>query len=155
MAFTPTTALPGTAQTGFTSPVYNLAADVSPFPNAKQWYVSTIGGTQSGVLAHTVASPFTISVFKPIVAKVMRALNAMGIATGKVPKNVYKVITRKGVLPLAGQPYEVMVITTTFEVPAGADIADQNNVRAGCSAHFGVLLDQSANMGNNVLQNVI
>jgi hypothetical protein len=65
-----------------------------------------------------------------------------------VPSNTYKLITRKGVLPLAGQPSKTMLVTTIIEVPAGSDTADAANVRAALSAHIGTLSQQSAGIGD-------
>jgi hypothetical protein len=72
-----------------------------------------------------------------------------------VPRNVYKLITRKGVLPLAGQPYATMLITTIIEVPAGADTADAANIRAGLSMHIGSLSQQSAGSGDSAVSGII
>jgi len=68
--------------------------------------------------------------------------------------NVYKVITRKGVTPLAGQPSRTLLITTSIEVPAGADTADAPNVRAALSAHIGTLSQQSAGIGDTGVSGV-
>jgi hypothetical protein len=72
-----------------------------------------------------------------------------------VPKNVYKHITRKGVLPLAGQPYAMMVITTTYEVPAGADTADAANVKAAIAFHAGSMSQIAVGMGDTVLSGTL
>jgi hypothetical protein len=72
-----------------------------------------------------------------------------------VPTNTYKLITRKGVLPLVGQPYKVMVITTTIDVPAGADTADAANIRGALSAHAGGLVQQSAGFGDLTINGVL
>jgi hypothetical protein len=74
---------------------------------------------------------------------------------GTVPKNTYKTITRKGVLPLAGQPFAVMNITTTIDVPAGADTADAANIRAALSAHIGALTQQSAGLGDLTVSGIL
>jgi len=155
MTFALSTPITGTAQTGFTAPTYTLVADNPPANNAKQWAVTALGGTQTGVVAHSVAAPFTVSQFKPQNLQVLKPLNAVSGQLDKVPTNVYKTITRKGVLPLAGQAYRNMVITTIIELPAGADTADAANVRAGLSAHFGALSQQSAGLGDAVIQGLI
>ena len=69
--------------------------------------------------------------------------------------NVYKVITRKGVLPLAGQPLKTMIITTIIEIPAGADTADAPNVRAAESAHFGVVSQVSSGIGDTTVSGIL
>lgn len=112
-------------------------------------------GTQTGVIAHSVAAPFTLSMFRPKVFNYLKPVNAITGVLGAVPMNTYKVITRKGVLPLAGQSYKNMVVTTTIEVPAGADIADANSIRSALSAHIGLLSQQSAGVGDSVLNGVL
>jgi hypothetical protein len=72
-----------------------------------------------------------------------------------VPTNTYKLITRKGVTVLAGQPYKVMTMQTVTDVPAGADTADAPNVRACYSAHIGGLQQQSAGAGDLAINGVL
>jgi hypothetical protein len=95
-----------------------------------------------------VAAPFTINATRPANLKVLSNPNPVTGVIANIPKNTYKIITRKGVLPLAGQPYATMVITTTVDVPAGADLADFPNVKAALSAHFGAVAQQSAGVGD-------
>lgn len=145
----------GAAQTGFTSPTYTLTLDTAPDVNGKQWAVSALGGTQAGVTTHTVAAPFTITFTRP---KVFRVLGKPNPTTGlikEVPMNTYSVLTRKGVLPLAAQPYVNCMIKTTISIPAGADTADPANLRAALSAHFGAVYQQSAGQGDTVVSGII
>jgi hypothetical protein len=72
-----------------------------------------------------------------------------------VPRNSYKLITRKGVLPLAAQPYVNAQITTIIDVPAGSDTADAANIRAMLSAHIGALSQQSAGAGDTAVSGII
>jgi hypothetical protein len=69
--------------------------------------------------------------------------------------NTYKFITRKGVLPLAGQAYKVAVITTTADIPAGSDTADAANIRGALSCHFGLISQQSAGFGDMTVNGVL
>lgn len=150
-----TSPITGAAQTGFTSPTYTLTADIAPSPTGKQHAVTALGGTQAGVTTHSVAAPFTISAFKPASLK---GLGTPNVATGiiaNVQNNTYKVITRKGVTVLAGQPLRTMIITTTIDVPAGADLADAPNVRAALSAHGGVIAQQSAGIGDTAVSGIL
>lgn len=139
MAITLPASITGAAQTGFTTPGYTLTVDNPPDLNAKQSAVSAVTGTQAGVDAHSVARPFTCSVFRPKSFNVLGKPNPITGLITSVPRNIYKIITRKGVYPLAGQPSVVAVVRTEIEVPAGADIADPANVRAMLSAHIGLL----------------
>jgi hypothetical protein len=155
MAITITSPVAGAAQTGFTSPTYTLTGDLAPDNNGKQNAVTALGGTQAGVTTHSVASPFTITAIRPKVFKSLGAINPVTGALKNVPRNVFKILTRKGVLPLAGQPYQTLLISTTIEVPAGSDTADAPNIRAALSAHIGSLTQQSAGIGDTSVSGVI
>lgn len=155
MTITVTSPITGAAQTGFTAPTYTLTADLAPDNNGKQNAVTAIGGTQTGVTTHSIASPFTITAIR---AKVFKFLGKPNPTTGlvkDVPRNVTKVLSRKGVLPLAGQPFATMLISTSIEVPAGSDTADAANVRAALSAHIGALSQQSAGIGDTSVSGII
>lgn len=148
MTYSVTSPVTGSAQTGFTTPTYTLVTDVAPDSNGKQHAVSAIGGTQTGVDVSSVSRPFTATFIRP---KTLKSLGAMNPVTGvisNIPRNTYKLITRKGVLPLAGQPSQTMLVTTIIEVPAGSDTADAANVRAALSLHLGILSQQSAGIGD-------
>jgi hypothetical protein len=145
----------GGAQTGFTSPTYDWVEDIAPDNNGEQFAIDTIGGTQSGVTVHSVSSPFTISVFRPKTFKSLPVVNPVNGALPSVPRNVYKVITRKGVIPLSGQAAVPMLVVTEISVPAGSDTADPANVQAALAAHIGALSDQSAGLGDTLLTGVL
>lgn len=155
MTITVTSPITGTAQTGLTAPTYTLTADVAPSINGKQHAVTALGGTQAGVTVHSVAAPFTITAFRPQNLQGLGKAHPVTGVIAKVPMNSYKVITRKGVLPLAGQPYKNMIATTTIDVPAGADLADAPNIRACLSAHIGTLSQQSAGIGDTSVTGIL
>jgi hypothetical protein len=156
MSLTVSSPVTGGAQTGFTSPTYTIAVDTAPTSAGKQYAVTAIGGTQTGVdTASSPSKPFTITLSRPAVLRTVGAIDPVTGALRSVPRNTYKVITRKGVLPLAGQPAVVFPITTTLDVPAGADIADLANVRAALSLHIGALTQISASMGDTLGTGVI
>lgn len=146
MSFAPSSPISGSPVTGLTSPTYTLTSDNPPSPQGKQYYVSALGGTQTGVVPHSASRPFTLSAFKPAALQQLGAIVPSTGALSRVPVNTYKWITRKSVVPLSGQPGRVMVITTTAEVPAGADTADAVNVAAGFSAH-GALISGANTQG--------
>lgn len=155
MSFALTSPITGQPQTGLTSPTYTHVSDSAPDITGKQVAVTALGGTQTGVTTHSMSSPFTLTFFRP---KVFRFLGKPNPVTGlikDVPRNTFKLITRKGVLPLAGQPFQNMQITTTIDLPAGADTADAANVRAALSAHFGALVQQSAGVGDTTVSGVV
>lgn len=145
----------GGAQTGFTTPGYSTTVDTPVDVNSKQVAVTAITGTQAGVDAHSVARPFTISATRPKQFQVLGKPNPVTGVIGAVPRNTYKVLSRKGVTVLAGQPAQVAVIRTEIEVPAGSDIADPASLRAAISAHIGVLTAISAGLGDTLVNGVM
>jgi hypothetical protein len=155
MAFAPSSPVTGSAQTGLTSPTYLIAWDSNPDSNGKQVYVTNLGGTQPGVLAHSVAAPFTGSMFRPKTLKVLAPVNPVTGVLRSVPMNTYKAITRKGLLPLAGQSYKTGMIKTELDIPAGADLADPLSIRAMISFHIGLLTQISDALGSTVTTGTI
>lgn len=149
MAVSLSSPVTGAAQTGLTSPTYTVAADSNPENHAKQWYVSATGGTQTGVTTHSVSSPFTVSFWRPKAFKMINWVSGLvGGQVRAVPRNTYKVITRKGVTPAADQAPQVLLVVTTIDVPAGAESFDSANVRAALSLHLGSLAQQSSGLGD-------
>jgi hypothetical protein len=151
-----TSPITGSAQTGLTSPTYTTVTDTAPAASpGKQQAVTALGGTQTGVTTHSVASPFTLNFTRPSNLRVLGSPNPVTGVITQVPTNTYKLITRKGVIPLAGQPYKVATFTTTLDVPAGSDTADPANLRAALSAHIGALIQQSAGFGDLTISGVL
>lgn len=138
MAFIPSSPVIGANSTVLATPSYTIAADTPPAPNAKQYYVSALGGTQTGVTPHSVSSPFTGTMFRPSSLKTLSPLNNQG-ALPSVPMNSYAVLTRKGVIPLSGQAVRTLPIRTSLDIPAGADTADPISIAAAISFHIGLL----------------
>lgn len=151
MSFAPTSPITGSAQALLTSPTYSHATDSVPDTNGKQVYVTALGGTQTGVLAHSVAAPFTLSMFRPKALKTLAPVNPVTGVLRNVPMNTYKVLTRKGVIPLAGQSHKTAVIRTELDIPAGSDLADPVSIQAAISAHIGLLTQISSAIGTSVL----
>ncbi len=156
MSISWSTPITGSAQTGLTSPTYTTTTDTAPPGNpGKQVAVTALGGTQTGVTTHSVAAPFTLNFTRPATLRVLGSPSPVTGVIANVPTNTYKLITRKGVLPLTGQPFRTMNITTTIDVPAGADTADAQNIRAALSAHIGALTQQSAGFGDLTIAGVL
>lgn len=150
-----TSPVTGSAQTGFTAPTYTLTTDIAPDINGKQWAVTALGGTQTGVTVHSASSPFTISVFRPKVYKALGTPNPTTGVISNVPKNTYKFIVRKGMVPLAGQNPQVMVATLTMDVPAGADTASPAEIRGALSALIGSVTQISAGLGDTEVTGIL
>jgi len=155
MSFAPSTPIAGAAVTGFTAPTYTIVTDVAPSINGKQFAVSAIGGTQTGVDVNTVSKPFTITFFRPAVLRSLPAANPVTGVIKAIPSNTYKLITRKGAQPASNQPSQICRITTTIEVLAGCDTFEPEDVKAMISAHFGVGYAQAAGISDTVLSGVI
>jgi hypothetical protein len=69
--------------------------------------------------------------------------------------NQYTVLTRKGVLPLAGQPFAIAMVKTIISIPAGSDTADSEDLRAMLSAHIGSLSQVSSGIGDTVVNAIL
>lgn len=155
MSYSPASPVTGGAQTGFTTPTYTLVSDVAPDTNGKQHAVSAVSGAGNTPEIHSVSSPFTATFVRPKVFKTLGKANPVTGVINSVPRNAYKLITRKGVLPLAGQPQTTAMVTTIIEVPAGSDIADAVSLRAMMSLHVGILSEQSAGIGDSTTTGII
>lgn len=156
MSFTVTSPVTGGAQTGFTSPTYTIVVDTAPSQTGKQYAVSAIGGTQAGVDSSSSPSrPFTVTLSRPPVLRQLPSLNAVTGILGNVPRNTYKISVRKGVTSLANQVAQVMTMTLSLDVPAGADTADAANIRAALSLLIGTLNQDSASIGDTLVTGVI
>lgn len=146
----------GATATGYlTTPTYTVVSDLAPSPNGKQYAVTALGGTQTGVDVSSVAKPFTITMFKPALLKQVPVVNPVTGVLPAVGRNVFKVITRKGVLPLSGQSAVTMLVETVISVPAGAGDADPNSVAAALSLHIGALSEQSNELMDTVKSGVV
>lgn len=152
MAISLSSPVTGAAQTGFTTPSYTVALSGNPPEiNAKEYVVTALGGTQANVAVHSVTRPNKWTWWVP---KVFRFLGKPHPVTGLVssfPRNTFSAVTTKGVLVLAGQPYQNMVVKTIIDVPAGAETADPENVRAALSLHIGALSQVSAGVGDTTI----
>jgi hypothetical protein len=154
MAINLSSPVTGSLQTDFTAATYTVVSDLAPDSNGKQYAVTALGGTQVGVSAHTVSKPFTFTAVRPKQFKNLGQPNPVTGVISNVPRNRWKFITRKGVSPESGQPNQIMLISTTVEVPAGSDLADPEDLRAALSLHFGALTQLSAEIGNSAVSGV-
>lgn len=155
MSITPSSPITGQPQTGLGSPTYTVVTDTAPTPSGKQVVVTALGGTQTGVTVHSVASPFTLNFTRPANLRVLGQPSPITNVVSNVPINNYGLLSRKGCTVLAGQAIRVMEIRTIIGVPAGADTADAPNVRAALSAHLGYLVQQSAGFGDMAINGVL
>lgn len=149
MSFALTSPVTGGAQTGFTSPTYTVVADNNPGNNGKQWLVTAVGGTQTGVTVHTASDVFTISAWKPLSYKVAQFVSTTIFK--RPPRNLYKIIVRKGLLVNTNFPKDIGILTMSFELPAGSETLDAANIRALVSAAVGAFNQVSAGWGDSLV----
>jgi hypothetical protein len=138
------------AYTGLTNPTYTIAADQAPV-NGKQYVVTTLGGTQTGVEVSAASNPFTLLFTRPAVLRGLPPLNVSG-QLANVPKNVWAVTLNKGVDVLSGQPKQIFKIRTEFALPAGADLADPESVRAAICAYAAALWESGNDLADSMIQ---
>jgi hypothetical protein len=138
MSFSPSSPVTGAAVTGLTSPTYTLTAATASAANVKQYYVSALGGTQTGVTTHSVGSPFAIAMSVPLVTQVASFFSSLTGFKGKNPLNRYVIKVVKGCTPATGAPPQIMTMRMEIDVPAGAENIDAVNVAAALSLIGGV-----------------
>jgi hypothetical protein len=149
-----TSPVTGAAETGLTNPTYTFVADVAPDVNGVAKAVTALGGTQTGVEVSSPSNPFTMLVTRPKSLRTLPSLLANG-QLPSVPKNVWTISLRKGVDVLSGHPKQIMLCKMEISVPAGADTADPESVRAALSMFIGALDQQSSGLGDSLVQGVL
>lgn len=144
----------GSAQTGLTTPTYTVSVDVAPDVNGKQWAVTALGGTQTGVTSHSISSPFTYTYSRP---KTFKSLPPIGTNQqyANVPNNLHTQLIRKGVSIAANQLPRIATCRIEVSIPAGADTYDAPNVRALLSMAIGSLTQLSAGIGDTTISGVM
>lgn len=134
----------GSAVNLLTSPTYTLTSDYAPQGHlGRQWAVSALGGTQTGVTIHSISSPFTVTFLRPSILKALGQPGANGVITN-IGKNVWELLIRKGATPAANQNDMVNMIRVTFDVKAGTETYDGPEVEAMISCLAGVLAANAA-----------
>lgn len=155
MSWSPSSPLTGASQTGLTSPTYTLSSDVAPDNNGTQHAITALGGTQTGVEAHSVSKPFTLTALRPKVFKTQGPANQVTGYVSQVPMNRFTYITRKGVEVSSQGQVKTAIVRTIIEVPAGADVNDPESVRAMLSCHIGALSNQSSGVGDSQIDGLL
>jgi len=137
------TTITGATVTGLTLPTYTATSMPAPDVNGKQYSISALGGTQTGVLVHSISNPFTITQWLPKILKTLTQLTSTTGLLKKVPINTHKVVVRKGLIPAAGYNATPADITIAVNIPAGAETFDAQNMAALFSCAAGVLNAQA------------
>jgi hypothetical protein len=154
MSLVLSTPVTGGAQTGFTTPAYVLTTDVAPTINGRQYIVSGLTGTQTGVRTHAVSDPFRVTLSRAATLKPLPPVNPITLRYGNIPKNTHSIIVGKGVNVAANQQPEVLNIRCYLDIPAGSDSYDSPNVRAACSLMSGVWTQIPAGIGDTCVTGV-
>lgn len=156
MSVSLTSPVAGSAQTGFTSPSFTIAADLAPNAYSKQYAVTAAGGTGlSTVDPHSASSPFTITFSRPQNVRSAPIPNPVTGVMANSPRNTYSVIVRKGEKPGSGQSAQVAVLRCDLAVVAGADVTEPDDVRAALSFLLGALTQVSAGLGDTLINNLL
>jgi hypothetical protein len=155
MAISPSSPVTGGAQTGLTSPTYTIVEDQYGNGRSKQYAVTALGGTQNGVDIHSISNPFTLTFERPANYRLLGGVNPVTGVLGTVPRNTFKVRVRKGVVPLTDQNAVPELLECSFAVPAGADTADPESIRAGLSLLIGALWAESADIGDALVNGIM
>lgn len=148
----------GSAQTGLTSPAFTILADQPPNASTgKQWNISAYTGTGNLPRVHAISDPFTILFERPGVLKALTLalLNAVTGIYGKVPDNVYRVFTRKGVNIAANNLPRVAFVDCRISVPAGAEAYNPVDVRGMLSLFIGAITQVSAGLGDTTVSGTL
>jgi hypothetical protein len=155
MTIAVTSPVTGSAQTGLTSPTYTIVSDTPPNINSKAYAVTALGGTQTGVDIHQASKPFQLIVQRPANIRVAPLPNVVTGVMPTSPRNVYTVMVRKGAIPLAGQAPQILMLRCDFSVAAGQDLAEPEEIRAALSLLIGTLSQQSAGIGDTLINAVL
>lgn len=155
MAISFAATITGADATGFTSPVFTASADTAPNASSKQIALTALtSGTAAGIRYHLPSDPFTLTYERPATFKGPVTLSASGVLPS-VPRNVHTFRTRKGVIAVVGQNPQTMLIETKVSIPAGAELNDAPNVKAGMSAHVGCLKQLDNEWGDTVINGIL
>jgi hypothetical protein len=150
-----TSPVSGSTITGFSAHTYAVSVDTPPNAWSKQWAVTGIAGTQAGVDTGSAASrPWTLTGYRPQSLKTLNAVDSTGVLR-VVGFNVYGFLQRKGLTPLAGQASKTAQYRAEFSVPAGADSADQPNIKGSVACFIGSLAQQSDGIANLLMTGVL
>jgi len=147
------TSVTGCPITGLTNPTYTLSSDVAPMQHQVQRIVSALGGTQTGVVPHSLASPFTLTIMKEKVPVVVRNPSATGFYS-VVPYNKFAILTRKGVMVSAVNPAYPSPLLLQWRVPANSENYDKVELCSQLSFTAGLLYNNPDAVMTLVTQNV-
>lgn len=151
--FNPTSPSTGqTGVTGLTNPTYTLTEGTPSVPNARQFVVTALGGTQTGVETHTASNPFEITAYRPLVYKALGDLS--NGSPSAFPKNTYSIVARKGLEVYSGIR-RIGMIKIVIDIPAGSEVTDPESVSAMFVAIASVLHVNAAAIRDSLVTGAI
>lgn len=130
----------GTAVTGLTSPTYTLASDTAPDASSgKQWVVTAIGGTQTGVAANSLLNPFTVTYTRPKTFKSLSAIDTASAGLVSLPRNEFSLLIRKGSIinSVSGRTVDMFRLSSGISPQSG--YYTRNEVKAALSLLSGAI----------------
>lgn len=144
-----TSPITGAAMTLLTSPTATIVVDNWSGPGriGKQWLVSALGGTQTGVLPHSVTLPYTVAVTRPAVLKGVSQVNPLTGIARPPGSNQYVVHTRKGMYTQANQAPDLGDVKIICNIPAGAETYNSTSVESMLSITVGAIIQLASEMG--------
>lgn len=151
--YSPDSSITGAAQTDFTNPTYTLASDLAPDANSRQHVVTSVGGTQIGARASTAGDPFTVTMRKSPY-KAIPNKNPVTGSYGNIPLNRTELLFRKGMKVDSAGTIRTGNLRVILELPAGSETNDAPNIRALHSFAFGLLAEESADIGDSAIAGV-
>lgn len=154
MTWSPDGTATGGAQANLTSPTYTYVTDVQPSPNSRQYVVTTIGGTQTGVRTSTAGDPFTCRI-KREPYKALPPANPVTGSYGNVPLNKTEWLFRKGLKIDSAGTIRVGNIRVIAELPAGCESNDSINIEALTSFFIGMMNEESSDIGESLKTGII
>jgi len=127
--------------TSLTAATYTFTSALAADNRSKAFVVSALGGTQTGVSAHSVDAPKKFNVKNPAQFLQPSAYNATSGRYGKVPKNSTRVVGT-GSAKVTATQWETIPMSLDIGVPAGAMSYDRANVEASVAFFIAALWDQ-------------
>lgn len=144
----------GGAQTGLTTPTYTISNDTPPpGTRGRQYAVTALGGTQTGVEVNRIGQPFTVTYLAPSSPKGPPSVSVSTGAPTSVPRNTHKLIVRKGVEVVTGY-YANAIFSLNMDIPAGSELKDPESLRAALSLMAGALSQISSGLGDSLIDGV-
>lgn len=124
-----------------TAATYTFTAALASDNRSKAYIMSSFGGTQTGVQAHTVDAPKKFVVKNPAQFLQPSGYNVTSGRYGKVPKNSTRVVGT-GSAKVTATQWETIPMSLDMAIPAGAMSYDRANVEASVLMFIAALYDQ-------------